>query len=608
MALTPGQEGDLRCFVHAHWLDLVRTAYLIRGDRDVAEDIVRRTLATAHPHWDRWVRHGTPTASVRGAVLGRAVSTGRRRRMRESLVGSAGGDAPVDDDDPVLRALAGLPPRMRAVVVLRVVDDLTEVATAETLGMSVRSVRRMTSRGLPRLRAALPASPPDGPALSLHPQEEVRRALRAAADRVSPPPDPYALVMATVLALRRRRRAVIAWSGAAALAVGAVVALSTGVDDAASRDARPVPERTPDRRAETLLFRGAVSNWPVRGALGTDAVFAAEFERAVGSDHRLVYAEDGEAGRLAVAVSADGSTVVFQGLPGTAVEGLERWAGRPASGLDVVVAVPIGEGHLVVALMPPHLRDAQISLPSVARDGSVHRLWRQVPVEEGVGRVVTGDPIGAVRVRTPAGDGPPQVVAGPAAPPGALACGRCDRTWVAEEGLSEFAAAVAAVIGAPHGDVRSRLALDAFVPAAGGRVVRYVATLPTGGLLRATYLVTDPAGGTPEISLVEPLRSLPGDDADRPVVFTVQPSGDLLIVAPGAGRLTFTPLGDAPALPEVSLTDGIGVLLEPPSDPGAYRISAFSAQGSSTRSWHGSVLLVDDPLRVQYRLGTRGAG
>lgn len=444
--------------------------------------------------------------------------------------------------------------------------------------------------------------------MSLHLEDDVRRALRAGAEHVAPPPDPYALVMTTVAARRRRRRAVVAGSGVAALAVGGVVALAAGVGDAASRDGTPATERTTDHRRETVGVRGPVSDWPVRGALGTDVAFAAEFEQALGSDHSLVYAEDGEAGRVAIAVSSDRSTVVFHGPRGTAVEDLERSAGLPATGLDVVVAVPMDEGHLVVALMPRHLRDAQISLPSVARDGSVHRIWRQMRVEQGVGRTITGDPIGVVRVRTPAGDGPPQVVAGRSGPPGGLRCGRCDDRWFATEGLSRFGAAAAAAVGATTEDVTPRLTLDAVVPAAGGRVVSYVATLPTGGLLRATYLVTETAGDTPAISLVEPLRALPADDPTRPLVFTAQPSGDLLIVAPDARRLTFTPIGDAPALPGVSLTDGVGVLLEPPSDATAYRISAFSLEGSPVRSWHGSVLRVEDPLRVQYRLGTRGTG
>lgn len=177
MALTREQETDFRCFVHAHWLALVRSAYLILGDHRAAEDLVQQTLATVYPHWDRRVREGAPMAYVRKAMVNHAISDGRRRRVQETLFGSVGGergDLPpvpdtvrgdpyraVDDRDLVLRALRDLPPRMRAVVVLRFFDDLTEAATADTLGISVGSVKSQTSRGLQRLRGALHSRAPE---------------------------------------------------------------------------------------------------------------------------------------------------------------------------------------------------------------------------------------------------------------------------------------------------------------------------------------------------------------------------------------------------------------------------------------------------------------
>ena len=57
-------------------------------------------------------------------------------------------------------ALATLPPRMRAVLVLRYWEDLSEAGTAEALGCSVNTVKTHTSRGLARLRALLTADAP----------------------------------------------------------------------------------------------------------------------------------------------------------------------------------------------------------------------------------------------------------------------------------------------------------------------------------------------------------------------------------------------------------------------------------------------------------------
>ncbi len=61
---------------------------------------------------------------------------------------------PVDDRDRLRRALAELPARQRAMVVLRFYEDLSEAETAEALGVSVGTVKSTTSRALARLRAS----------------------------------------------------------------------------------------------------------------------------------------------------------------------------------------------------------------------------------------------------------------------------------------------------------------------------------------------------------------------------------------------------------------------------------------------------------------------
>jgi RNA polymerase sigma factor (sigma-70 family) len=66
-----------------------------------------------------------------------------------------GPEKEVADRDEVVRALGELPDRMRAVLVLRFFDDLSEAATAEALGCGVGTVKSQTSRGLARLRELL---------------------------------------------------------------------------------------------------------------------------------------------------------------------------------------------------------------------------------------------------------------------------------------------------------------------------------------------------------------------------------------------------------------------------------------------------------------------
>jgi RNA polymerase sigma-70 factor (sigma-E family) len=175
--LTAAQEADFRRFVESRWHGLVRSAYLlVGGDHHRAEDLVQSVLVKVHRRWDRIEPTGAPVAYVRAALANQAISDARRARVTETLLSSlssGGRDDPpegfdadprdayrqLEDRDAVVGALRELPPRMRAVVVLRYFEDLTEAATAEALGMSVGSVKSQTSRGLDRLRTALTAGP-----------------------------------------------------------------------------------------------------------------------------------------------------------------------------------------------------------------------------------------------------------------------------------------------------------------------------------------------------------------------------------------------------------------------------------------------------------------
>ncbi|GIF68325.1 RNA polymerase sigma factor [Asanoa ishikariensis] len=148
-------EERFRQFVRDQWAPLLRTAYLLTGDRGTAEDLVQSALEKTHR---RWARIDTPLIYVRRVMVNTATSWWRRRRAIEvPLVASdavAGSDAylQVEQRQQLLAALRRLPPRTQAILVLRYFEDLSEADTARVLGCSVGSVKSQASRGLARLR------------------------------------------------------------------------------------------------------------------------------------------------------------------------------------------------------------------------------------------------------------------------------------------------------------------------------------------------------------------------------------------------------------------------------------------------------------------------
>lgn len=145
-------------FVATRGQALQRTAYLLTGDWGLAEDLLQTALARAYPRWQRIVSDD-PEAYLRRVLVNTWSSWWRRKwrgevpteRMRET----AGPDeyAAADRRDAVRRALGSLPPRQRAVVVLRFHEDMTEAQVAAALGVSVGTVKSQTAKALAKLRA-----------------------------------------------------------------------------------------------------------------------------------------------------------------------------------------------------------------------------------------------------------------------------------------------------------------------------------------------------------------------------------------------------------------------------------------------------------------------
>jgi RNA polymerase sigma-70 factor (sigma-E family) len=140
---------------------LLRVAFLLTSDRGEAEDLLQTALLKTSRHWGRLRDREAAYAYVRRVLVTTHTSWRRRRRVHEVLLD----DVPESYGRPseieagrALQALEQLPPRMRAVVVLRWYEGLTEAETAQALGCSVGSVKSQASRGLARLRELLDRS------------------------------------------------------------------------------------------------------------------------------------------------------------------------------------------------------------------------------------------------------------------------------------------------------------------------------------------------------------------------------------------------------------------------------------------------------------------
>jgi RNA polymerase sigma-70 factor (sigma-E family) len=151
-------EDEFRTFVAARYGALVRTAYLLTGDRGRAEDLAQSALIKTYLAWGRLRAVENADAYARRTLIRLAGRSGRRRWNAEIPTGQFVEQAarPPDDDVAldVRDALAALPSTQRQVLVLRYLDDRSEAETARLLGISVGTVKSRTSRGLGNLRRA----------------------------------------------------------------------------------------------------------------------------------------------------------------------------------------------------------------------------------------------------------------------------------------------------------------------------------------------------------------------------------------------------------------------------------------------------------------------
>jgi RNA polymerase sigma-70 factor (sigma-E family) len=167
---APGERAAaFAAFVQRHGRELGRLAYLLLGDRDAADDLVGDAFLAAWQQWDVVRDADHPLAYMRRLVVNQAGTRIRRStRERRRLVLFHGDADETDrgrDTDTVVdvrSALARLPARRRACVVLRYGFDVSEQDVARILGVSVGTVKSQTSKGVAQLRPLLGAAKEDG--------------------------------------------------------------------------------------------------------------------------------------------------------------------------------------------------------------------------------------------------------------------------------------------------------------------------------------------------------------------------------------------------------------------------------------------------------------
>ncbi|MBE1487402.1 SigE family RNA polymerase sigma factor [Plantactinospora soyae] len=152
-------EQEFREFFRARFDALRALAYLTCGDWQAAEDAVSRSLAKLYV---RWHKIDSPLGYAQRMVVRAAIDEGRRPWRRETSVGGNLPDQvvadPAGNTDERLRlreALLQVPPRQRAVLVLRYYEGLSVEETATALRLATGTVKSQSARGLNTLRKAL---------------------------------------------------------------------------------------------------------------------------------------------------------------------------------------------------------------------------------------------------------------------------------------------------------------------------------------------------------------------------------------------------------------------------------------------------------------------
>jgi RNA polymerase sigma-70 factor (sigma-E family) len=161
---TASWEEEFREYVVTRGPSLLRTAHQLTGHPLDAEDLLQNALTKTYLAWDRIQDRGALDGYVRRAMVNINISQWRRRKVEEypseelpEITPEA--EACGDVHELLELALQRLPARMRAAIVLRYYEDMTEPEIARTLGISVGTVKSTVSRAMAKLRCELGIQP-----------------------------------------------------------------------------------------------------------------------------------------------------------------------------------------------------------------------------------------------------------------------------------------------------------------------------------------------------------------------------------------------------------------------------------------------------------------
>jgi RNA polymerase sigma-70 factor (sigma-E family) len=156
--MSAGDRVTFGEYVRSRSGTLLRAAQALTGNRADAEDLVQATLVKAYQSWDRIADPAALDTYVRRVMVNTHISGWRRRRIDEyptdDLPDSPAADVTGNSDlhDVVQRAVDRLPRQMRAAVMLRYYDDMTEPEVAAALGVTVGTVKSTVARAVAKLR------------------------------------------------------------------------------------------------------------------------------------------------------------------------------------------------------------------------------------------------------------------------------------------------------------------------------------------------------------------------------------------------------------------------------------------------------------------------
>ncbi len=156
------RDADFAAYMQARQASLLRTAYLLTGDRHTAEDLTQTAFAKLYLAWDKVRDQGSIDGYVRRIVVNEHNSLWRRAWKRRELSSDQLPEHPHRDEydagagRELWDLVQTLPRKARAVVVLRYYEELSEAETAEVLGISVGTVKSQASRALAALRERAP--------------------------------------------------------------------------------------------------------------------------------------------------------------------------------------------------------------------------------------------------------------------------------------------------------------------------------------------------------------------------------------------------------------------------------------------------------------------